>query len=337
MKYRFLGKESVKVSAVGLGCMSVSPFYGKPDEQESTHTIRSAFEMGVNFFDTSDLYGFGHSEELVGRALKPIRDKVILATKGGLVVDSMNDKPVPCGVNTTPKYIRKTVDASLKRLKTDYIDLYYLHRIDPITPLEETMGELKKLIAEGKIRYIGLSEANEKQIRISHEIHPITALQSEYSLWFRRVENKILPLCKELNIGFVPFSPLGRGFLTGSITSTDSLEDYDFRKDLPRFSEENIKKNYAIIEQIKLISDKNKCSIAQLALAWILAKGDNIIPIPGISKLTHLQENISAIDISLNKEDLKNLDDICTEENIAGKQFTEGALRIFNTFASYSR
>lgn len=334
MKYRLLGNNKLKVSSIGLGCMSVSPFYGVPDENESIRTIHEAVEMGINFLDTSDLYGFGHSETLVGKAIKPMRDKVILATKGGLVLDKSNEKPVPKGVNTTPKYIRNALEKSMERLGTDYIDLYYLHRIDPITPIEETMKELVKLINEGKIRHIGLSEATTEQIKEAHSIYPITALQSEYSLWFRDIEKEMLPLCRELGIGFVPFSPLGRGFLTGKIKSVESLKEYDFRKGLPRFSEENINKNYYIICKLEEIAKEKHCTVSQISLAWLLSKGDDIVPIPGISKLSHLKENITATNVVLTQSDIDRLDNICPEGSIMGGQFPDGAVKVFQTFAS---
>lgn len=333
MKYRTLGQSSLKVSSVGLGCMVVSPFYGEVNEDESINTIRKAYEFGVNFFDTADLYGFGHSEKVVGKAIKPFREQIILATKGGLVTDFANEKPIPKGVNTTPAYLRNALENSLQRLDTDYIDLYYLHRIDPVTPIEETIDCLVELISEGKIRHIGLSEASYEQIIDAHAIYPITAVQSEYSIWFREPEKEILPLCNDMNIGFVPFSPLGRGFLTGEVMSAENLHDYDFRKNLPRFCEENIRKNLHIIEKMNSLATSKNCSLAQLAIAWCLHKGDNIVPIPGTSRQDYLIDNCNAVDVQLTAAEIKALDAIAPEGSVCGDRFPEKAFDIFETFA----
>lgn len=333
MKYRMIGESDLKVSSVGLGCMVVSPFYGETNEAEAIDTIQKAYDLGVNFFDTADLYGFGHSETVVGKAIKDFRREIILCTKGGLVTDFNNEKPVPKGVNTTPAYLRRALESSLQRLGTDYIDLYYLHRIDPVTPIEETLDCLVELIKEGKIRHIGLSEATSSQIIDAHAIYPITAVQSEYSLWFREPEKDILKLCQELNIGFVPFSPLGRGFLTGDVRSASHLHDYDFRKNLPRFAEENIKNNLSIVDRMNTVAKSKNCSLAQLALAWLLHKDKHIVPIPGTVREDYLIDNCESVDIQLTAKEMKMLDDIAPEGSVSGDRFSEKAFHIFETFA----
>lgn len=332
MKYRTLGVFGPRVSALGLGCMGMSTFYGKPDETEAIATINLAFERGWTFFDTADLYGFGHSERLVGRAIHSYRDKIILASKGGLVVKEVDNQPKLVGVNTTSRYLKQACENSLKRLNTDYIDLYYLHRIDPVTPIEESIQTLVDLKKQGKIRYIGLSEASANQIRQANQIHPITAVQSEYSIWFRYPENEVLHVCQELGIGFVPFSPLGRGFLTGGIKSINDLEEIDFRKGLPRFSSENIQKNYNIVVELEKIAKREHCTLSQLALAWLLAQHEWIAPIPGTAQRNLLTENTKAVDISLSSDVLYEINQLVPLDLARGEQFSEQGYQTFSTF-----
>lgn len=308
MKHVRLGGSDLHVAQIGLGCMGMSEFYGPSDEAESIATLHRALDLGVNFLDTSDLYGNGHNERLLKKALvdSGLRDRVIIATKFAFVRDP--DTGEGRGINGRPEYVKKACDASLQRLGIDCIDLYYQHRVDPQTPIEDTVGAMADLVQAGKVRYLGLSEAGAATIRRAHAVHPITALQTEYSLWVRDVEADILPTCRELNIAFVAYSPLGRGFLTGKINSVDDLAADDFRRSVPLFQAQNWQTNRTIVEEVKAIAAEKGITPAQLALAWTLAQGEDVIPIPGTRRRKYLEENVAAADISLTADDLARLD-----------------------------
>jgi aryl-alcohol dehydrogenase-like predicted oxidoreductase len=317
MQQRRLGTQGLTVSAIGLGCMGMSDFYGPRDEAESVATLHRALDLGVNFFDTSDVYGPHTNEELVGRTLKPHRDKVIIATKFGIVRKPDGTR----GVDGSPEYVHASCDASLKRLGIDTIDLYYQHRVDPSTPIEETVGAMAELVKAGKVRYLGLSEAGAKTIRRAHAVHPIAALQTEFSLWSRE-EGETLPTVRELGIGFVAYSPLGRGFLTGQIRKPSDLATNDWRHTSPRFQGQNFQKNLDLVVKIEELAEKRKVKASQLALAWVLAQGDDILPIPGTKRRSYLEENMAAGEMKLTQEELAALDAIAPRGVAQGERYS---------------
>jgi aryl-alcohol dehydrogenase-like predicted oxidoreductase len=325
MEYRRLGQSSLVVSAMGLGCMGMSEFYGATDDVESTATIHRAIDRGVTLLDTADVYGIGKNEDLVGRAIKQRRNQVVVATKFGILRDPAN--PLARGVSGKPEYIQKACEASLKRLQIPTIDLYYQHRVDPETRIEETIGAMARLIEQGKVRYLGLSEASPQTIRRAHATHPIAALQTEYSLWQREPEDEILSVCRELGIGFVAYSPLGRGLLTGEIKRPEDFAQDDFRRHNPRFQGENFQKNLDLVKKIEDLARAKNCTPAQLALAWVMAQGIDIVPIPGTKRRKYLDQNLDALDVKLTPEELKQVDAIAPPGIAAGTRYAPEVMK----------
>lgn len=328
MKIKSLGTQGLKASQIGLGCMGMSDFYGGKDDAESIKTIHRAYELGLTFFDTADMYGPFTNEILVGKAIQPFRKEITLATKFGILRDPAN--PNVRGLNGKPEYVKSACEASLKRLNVEVIDLYYLHRKDPDTPIEETVGAMAQLVKEGKIRGIGLSEVNVETLRKANAVHPISALQTEYSLWSRDPEDEILPACKELGIAFVAYSPLGRGFLSGRIKTIEDLEEGDYRRTSPRFQGENFNKNLDLVKKIEAIANEKDCTVTQLALAWVMAREDFIFPIPGTKRRKYVEENIEAADISLSPREMEMIEDVFPKNAISGLRYTEAGMKTVN-------
>ena len=328
MEIRSLGSQGLKASQIGLGCMGMSEFYGPASEAESVRTIHRAMELGINFLDTADVYGPYTNEELVGRAIKGKRKQLTLATKFGIVRDPAN--PKMRGLNGKPDYVKKSCEGSLKRLQVDVIDLYYLHRVDPDTPIEETVGAMGNLVTEGKIRAIGLSEVSPATLKRAMKVHPVSAVQSEYSLWSRTPEDGILALCKELGIGFVAYSPLGRGFLTGKIRNFEDLAADDFRRSSPRFQGDNFQKNLELVNRIESMAREKGCTPSQLALAWVIARGNNIFPIPGTKHVKYLEENLGALQVKLSPADMEAIDSIAPKGIAAGLRYAESGMKVVN-------
>jgi aryl-alcohol dehydrogenase-like predicted oxidoreductase len=328
MQKRKLGKSNLEVSAIGLGCMGMSFGYGPAkDKQEMISVIRAAVELGVTFFDTAEVYGPFTNEELVGEALAPVRAQVVIATKFGFHFDETGKQ---AGLKSRPEHIKQVAEASLKRLKTDVIDLFYQHRVDPDVPIEDVAGAVKDLIQEGKVKHFGVSEAGVQTIRRAHAVQPVTALQSEYSLWWREPEPEIIPTLEELGIGFVPFSPLGKGFLTGKIDENTAFDSTDFRNTVPRFAPEARKANRALVDLLETIAQRNKMTSAQIALAWVLAQKPWMVPIPGTTKLHRLQENVAAASIELSEGELREIESATSEITVQGARYSEAAQRMIN-------
>ena len=329
MQKRKLGKSNLEVSAIGLGCMGMSFSYGPPkDKKEMTDLLHAAVDRGITFFDTAEVYGPFTNEELVGEALAPYRDKVVIATKFGFDLGGPDNKPGAAGVTSRPEHIKRAIEGSLKRLKTDVIDLYYQHRVDPNTPIEDVAGAVKDLIQAGKVKHFGLSEAGAQTIRRANAVQPVTALQSEYSLWFREHEQEILPTIEELGIGLVAYSPLGKGFLTGKIDASTTFESTDFRSTLPRFAAEAREANLAMVEVIGAIAEQKKATPAQIALAWVLAQKPWIVPIPGTTKLHRLEENIGALSIELTAEELREINEAAAKIEVLGDRYPEKLMKM---------
>ncbi|MFE6616877.1 aldo/keto reductase [Amycolatopsis sp. NPDC057786] len=320
---------TLEVGAQGLGCMGMSEFYGQGDDTESIATVHRAIELGVTLIDTADMYGFGRNEELVGRALAGKRDQVVLATKFGIVRDEAD--PSKRGIRGDEFYVRQQVESSLRRLNVDHIDLYYQHRVDPNVPIEETAGALSSLVEQGKIRHIGLSEAGPETIRRAHAVHPVTAVQTEWSLWSRDIEHEVVPVCRELGIGLVPYSPLGRGFLTGRFKSKEDFAEGDFRQTTqPRFAEGNFERNMAIVEALRALAEQKGVTAGQLALAWVQAQGDDVVPIPGTKRRKYLEENVASVGLKLTAEDVAAIEEAVPADAVAGERYPEAAMRMLS-------
>jgi len=322
MKKKQMGNSDLVVSSIGLGCMGMSEWYGPVNDEESVATIQSAIRMGLNLFDTADVYGNGHNEELVGRAVQKVRQELVLATKFGFL-------PNESGLNGRPEYIKKACEASLLRLGTDYIDLYYLHRIDPQVPLSESVGAMVDLVTEGKVRYLGLSEVSASSLKTAYSVHPITALQSEYSVWVRDIEEEVKTTCRELNVAIVPYSPLGRGFLSGTLRSPDQFGEDDYRKDIPLFQGKNFAANLKIVRELEKIAMTRKCTSSQIALAWLSAQGDDIFPIPGTKRRTYLEENIESSQIELTADELSRIDEI--SKQVQGRRKNDSGMKLIDS------
>lgn len=328
MQTRLLGKQGLKVSALGLGCMGMSEYYGKLDNTESLATLDCAWDLGITFYDTANIYGMGENEKLISKFVQKHRKDIVVATKFGIVRDP-ND-PSARGINSRPEYVKKCCEESLQRLGIDCIDLYYQHRVDQNTPIEDTISAMVRLKEEGKIKYLGLSEAGAEIIKRAHKVHPISALQSEYSLWARDIEmNNVLATCRELGIGIVPYSPIGRGFLTGKITDVDKLDANDFRRNLPRFRDENFQHNLKIVEIVQNMAKEKNCTAAQLALAWIMALGEDMVPIPGTKRRKYLEENVGCLKVNLTAEELNKLNQLLPPDCVHGSRYTEEAMKTF--------
>ncbi|CAM6350495.1 aldo/keto reductase [Klebsiella quasipneumoniae] len=331
MKTRYLGKEKFQVSALGLGCMGMSFAYGGAEESQAINTIHAAVDMGVTFLDSAEVYGPFDNEVLVGKAIKGIRDKVQIATKFGFrILPTGQGLERMAGVDSRPEHIREAVEGSLKRLNIETIDLLYQHRVDPAVPVEEVVGTMADLVKEGKIRHIGLSEVSAQTLRRACKVHPITAVQTEYSLWTREPEDGILKACRELGVGFVPYSPLGRGFLTGKITDPSLFAADDFRRNLPRFQAETMRKNQQLLDRLQQVAGRYDATLAQMALAWVMSKGEDIVPIPGARKINHLRDNAAAADIMLSPEDILTIDHIFAAENVAGLRYNQGDFNLID-------
>ena len=331
MKTRYLGKEKFQVSALGLGCMGMSFAYGGAEESQAINTIHAAVDMGVTFLDSAEVYGPFDNEVLVGKAIKGIRDKVQIATKFGFrILPTGQGLERMAGVDSRPEHIREAVEGSLKRLNIETIDLLYQHRVDPAVPVEEVVGTMADLVKEGTIRHIGLSEVSAQTLRRACKVHPITAVQTEYSLWTREPEGGILKACRELGVGFVPYSPLGRGFLTGKITDPSLFAADDFRRNLPRFQAETMRKNQQLLDHLQQVAGRYDATLAQMALAWVMSKGEDIVPIPGARKINHLRDNAAAADIMLSPEDILTIDHIFAAENVAGLRYNQGDFNLID-------